>query len=204
MKLSDLFEATDGWTGRKQDAVIIGKDGDTYTVMEFGRFKDSTYKIPAAKMFGVKAIGTGGRLKSVKSDWEFHDRRIVYNDPKMSLSVPGNDVQERIQKMKASLKEGTLTEGLWMKTNKYSDDPELVNGHEYLNIPGVPGSVKALENLDDMLRATKGKVTAEIIAYAKRAFTREANLVPKWLQWVADNKQRVAKTSPDFDEYVNY
>lgn len=102
------FEMKASWTGRHQDAVIIGThkraDETWYDVMEFGRFSDTVFHVPPQNMHGVTAVGTGGRLKfSRPKGWMFYDRRLVYNDPSMSLDIPGSDVKERIARAQKTL-----------------------------------------------------------------------------------------------------
>lgn len=192
MKLSELFEDVEHISDKVKAEASHLLGVDNLVTISKNDFDDS--KLDAAKEEGTK------RISSAAGNWIL---RLFKSAKDAFVQVQSPD--RKVMYFTAMQTEQLVTEGLWIKTNKYrlSKDPkkDSKNGEDYLNIPGVPGGVAKLEKLDQLLRASDGKVTDEVLAW------KGDPQVMSWLRWVKDNNRTVKHQHVNADgekEYLNY
>jgi hypothetical protein len=117
-----------GWS-KTADAVIAKvvrlnvpdyDEGPYYAVVKFERSakNDRVVLVSPKNIRGVKKIGTAGKLalQRPSSFWIFYDKRIVYRDDTMDLTLAGNDVQARVAAALERFKSKDLTDPSTVKT----------------------------------------------------------------------------------------
>ena len=99
--------------------------------------------------------------------------------------------------------EKTLQESFWAITTKYKDDSKG-NGEEFLNLPGWPGTVSNLRALEQLLRASKGRMTDEVMANIDQYFDGKprSQKLADWFKWLKKNNRRIKAN--EFGDYLSY
>jgi hypothetical protein len=125
-----------------------------------------------------------------------------YDRAEADLDRRAKALQKRIPREKQ------LKESFWAITTKYkfNNDPtkDSKNGEDYLNIGGSPGGVYALQELEELLVKSKGKINDEIIAFAKKNLKGGPGAVKlkDWLTWLKNNNRRIKPG--EMGNYLSY